>query len=92
MNVNVSFKKLSDKEYILSTIFNGQELILSDSFEINDSEYVLLEILCSSENDEYLKILCIRGPGMGNRYLIPKHECEDTPVEYLSDILPSYQI
>lgn len=86
-----TLKKFSTKDYILDIEIDGNEIIPSDTFTIGNNEYVLLEILESTENITYLKILGIKGSHMGNRYLIPTSEFETSSPRELERALQHYQ-
>lgn len=90
-DMNPSFKKLSTKDYIIRTDIQGHTIMPSDSFEIGNNEYILLEILMSTDDILFLKIMGIRGAHTGNQYLIPKHEFEESSPAELSESLFNYQ-
>lgn len=78
-------------EYLTHVIINGKRIIPSDSFAIEGSEYLLLEILNSSDDILFLKIIGIKGANMGNLYFIPKIEFEDKTILELNKSLRDYQ-
>lgn len=84
-------KKFSTKDYYVSIIIDGNEIIPSDSFAIGNNEYVLLEIVESVEEIKYLKILGIKGTHLGNHYLVPVHEFETSSPRELERSLQHYQ-
>jgi len=79
------------QDYITHTFIGEERIIPSDSFDIGDNEYLLLEILKSTDDIIFLKIIGLKGTDMGNIYLIPKHEFEEQTMDYIKQRLVDYQ-
>ncbi len=91
MKYKLKENRESINKYITHVFLNKQRVIPSDSFVIENNEYLLLEILNSSENEIYLKIIGIGGKNTGNIYFIPKKEFEDKTLSELKKSLRDYQ-
>ncbi len=87
-----TFIQLKPEDYITHIEINGARIIPSDSFELAESEYILLEILKSSENIIYLKIMALSGDADGEQYIIPKHEFEKKTSKEIQENLINYKI
>ena len=81
----------SGTHYITHVTIHDERIIPSDSFEIGGNEYVLLEILKSTDEIIFLKIIGIKGENFGNIYLIPWHIFEESKVKELQKQLQFYQ-
>ncbi len=87
-----TFQNRSSRDYITGIDLNGARIIPSDSFELGENEYILLEILKTQDAVFYLELLCIDGPYMGNRYRVPHAEFENKGVSELEILLADYHI
>ncbi len=79
------------KDYITHTFINEQRIIPSDSFILGDDEYILLEIMKSTDDIIFMRIIGIKGPDMGSIYLIPKQDFEDKTLTEIRENLTHYQ-
>ncbi len=80
-----------EKIYITHTFIDGQRIIPSDSFELGENEYLLLEIIESTDKIVFLKLLCVEGTHLGNHYLVPKHIFEEQTLLEIETALESYK-
>lgn len=81
----------STRDYITHVFIHGERIIPSDTFEINNNEYLLLGILKSTDNILFLKILCIEGLDMGSQYIIPKNLFENSTLGEIKNSLSDYK-
>ncbi len=79
------------KDYITHVLIGGERVIPSDSFELGENEYLLLEILRSTDDIIFLKLLCVDGPDIANHYLIPKHLFEEKTLSEIQASLEDYK-
>ncbi len=89
MNTDKDYNE--DRGYITHAYINDERIIPSDSFEIEDNEYLLLEIIRSTDDVLFLKLLCIEGPSIGEHYLIPKHLFEEKTLLEIEASLEAYK-
>ncbi len=89
--MNIDFLDNRGAHYITHVILHGERIIPSDSFEIDGNEYVLLEILKSTDGIIFLKIIGIKGENFGNIYLIPRYVFEKSTAQELKEQLQYYQ-
>ncbi|MCD5390078.1 MAG: hypothetical protein LR005_01710 [Candidatus Pacebacteria bacterium] len=79
------------KDYITHVMLHGERIIPSDSFEIGENEYILLQILKSSDDNLYLRIMGINGLNFGNIYVIPRNDFEEKNLYEIESHLTHYQ-
>lgn len=79
------------KDYITHVMLQGERIIPSDSFEIGENEYLLLEIIKSTDDIIFLRILSIKGSDLGNIYIVPQYEFEAKTLKEMKKILQDYQ-
>jgi hypothetical protein len=89
--MNLDFLDNHGLNYITHVILHGERIIPSDSFEIGENEYLLLEILKSTDNIIFLKIIGIKGSDFGSIYLIPKEDFEDKTLKEIKERLKDYK-
>lgn len=71
------------KKYMTEIILFGQTVIPSDTFWLEKNEFVILDFL--KENQiTIIKILGIKGPALGQIFLIPQNEFENITTQKLS--------
>ncbi len=78
-------------KYIMHTFIGDQRIIPFDTFDIGENEYSLLQIIQSSDNIIFLKLIVIKGPDFGNQYVIPKQEFIDKTIQEIQQSLDDYQ-
>jgi hypothetical protein len=82
----------SRSDYITHTFIGDQRIIPFNTFDIKDNHYTLLKIIESTDSIIFLKLIVIKGPDFGKRYLIPKREFEVSTLEQIQTSLSDYQI
>jgi len=85
------FVQKTDTKYITHVYIGGERILPSDTFEIENNDYVLLKILQSTDDILFLKIIGIRGPDMGSIYLLPKTIFEEKTLSEIKEGLKNYQ-
>lgn len=85
------FNKTGTRDCITHVFIHDQRIILSDSFELDNNEYILLEILKSTDKVIFLKIIGVSGPDMGSRYLVPKDIFEKNTIAEIKHNLHYYK-
>lgn len=89
--MNNEIQKPFHKKFISHTIIHGQRIIPFDTFDIGDNEYSLLKIIESSDNIIFLKLIVIRGPDIGNIYVIPNEAFETKDIDEIEKELYNYK-
>lgn len=87
MNANNHFSYLNHskkyKNFETEIILHGQKVIPSDTFWLEENEFVILD-LPKKNNQIFIKILGINGVALSHIYYIPKQEFEDINMTNIS--------
>lgn len=79
------------QDYITHITLEGERIIPSDSFDIGDNEYLLLEIMKSTDNIIFLRIIGIKGSDLGSIYTIPQQEFTENTLAEIQKSLQDYK-
>lgn len=89
--MNIQLITQTPKNYISHIMIGEQKIIPSDTFELGENEYILLNILHSTEGEHYLRIMGIVGDDTGSIYTIPKKEFESNNLKEMNMLLADYK-